>query len=91
MTISVVNQWPITAQNTYGLQPVAVANSNGNTLVAILGLGSNSQATLPRFNVADDAHNFWSFTGTRLNKTATRNRRIDVYGPYRGLPGHRRF
>jgi hypothetical protein len=79
LAISIVNQWPINAQNQYGLQSAAVANSNGNALIAILGLGSNSQATLPRFNVADDGRNFWQPYGTRLSKTATRNRRIDVW------------
>src|SRR6266567_3494464 len=77
--VAIVNQWPVTAQNDYGHQVATVANSNGNALIGILGLGSNSQTILPRFNVADDAHNFWQFSGTSLSKTATRNRRADVF------------
>lgn len=75
----ILNQWPITAQNAYGLQGSNVTNTKGNALVAILGLGSGSQSTLPRFNVADNARNYWQFAGTRFDKTATRNRRVDVF------------
>ena len=79
MTLAIVNQWPIGAINQYGLQLTNVTNTNGNALVAILGLGSNSQSVLPRFNVADDARNFWYPAGTKIVKTASRNRRVDVW------------
>lgn len=79
LTPSIVNAWPVTATDDYGHQYTEVANTTGNGLVALLGLGSNSQGTLPRFAVADDAHNFWIYCGTREDVTSTRNRRVDVW------------
>lgn len=76
---SVVNQWPISAVNTYGHQVTHISNSTGNTLIAVISLGSNTQNVVPRFNIADDAHNFWQPYGTGTATGAAQNRRIDVW------------
>src|SRR6266567_686713 len=84
--VAIVNQWQITAQNDYGHQVAQITNSNGNALIAVLGLGSNSQAILPRFNVADDAHNFWQPLGTKAAKFPGANRRVDIWAAPNASP-----
>jgi hypothetical protein len=78
--LTIVNQWILGADTTgYGGQYARVSNTAGNGLIAILACGVNNPNVLPRFTIADDAHNWWVFCGTETVVVAGANRRVDVW------------
>lgn len=72
MTASVINQWPIANINCYAPQTTEVANTTGNTLIAVIGWTANNYAgqVTPVSYVADDAHNWWIQLATSPYSTA---------------------
>jgi hypothetical protein len=60
--INLMNVWDIRSAPSTGVDSTAVANTNGNTLVAFLVAGQTT-SEIPVFNVADDGHNLWRFGG----------------------------
>jgi hypothetical protein len=62
---TVVNQWTLTAEQSYGMQAAAVSNTPGNMLVVFAAwVPGYEQAVNPVSNVADDANDWWVHLGT---------------------------
>lgn len=78
--LTIVNSWKIGGDvDGYGGQYTKITNTLGNGLVAYLCCGVGNPDVLPRFTIADDAHNWWVFCGTETAVVAGANRRVDVW------------
>lgn len=66
MSVSLVNSWAAQSAPSYGLNPVAIANtgSPGNAILAVAGWAPILPNLNPVAYVADDVHNWWDHLAT---------------------------
>lgn len=78
--LSIVNTWTTTDTGGYAAPPVPIANTEGNALIAFVGVGNeNTLGLCPKSWISDDAHNWWTLATTSSSNFPGASRRLDVW------------